>query len=105
MLYDRLYDKDSLSTFSICLPFAFFFLIFLVPVIFRVDYPFTVMRPSQIKFTGLHPGVRGRYLCPKPKFQNPFFVEYSWLVIWYNVCFEGGQLCDTKSPCLEARMP
>ena len=82
-----------------------FFLIFPVPVIFRIDYPFTVRRPSRIKFTGLHPGVRGRYLCPKPKFPNQFFIEYSWLVIWYNGCFEGGQLCDTKSPCLEATMP
>ena len=80
-------------------------LIFLVPVIFRIDYPFIVMRPSQIKFSGLHPGVRGRYLCPELKFQNPFFIEYSWLVIWFNGSCEGGQFCDTKSPCWEARMP
>ena len=80
-----------------------FFLIFLVPVIFRIDYPFIVMRPSWIKFTGLHPGVRGGggYLCRERKFQNPFFIECSWLVIWYNGSFEGGDLCDTKSPCWE----
>ena len=59
-----------------------------------------------MKFPVLHPGVRGRYLCSQPKCQNPFFfIEYSRLVIWYNGSFEGGQLCDTKSPCWEGRMP
>ena len=56
-----------------------YFLIFPVPVIFKIDYPLIVMRPSGIKFPVLHPGVRWRYLCPQPKFQNPFFIEYSRL--------------------------
>ena len=60
-----------------------YFPIFPVPVIFKKIV--------------LHPGVRGRYLCPQPKFQNP-----GWPVIWYSGSFEGGQLlCDTKSPCWE----
>ena len=42
-----------------------YFPIFPVPVIFKKIV--------------LHPGVRGRYLCPQPKFQNPFFIEYSRL--------------------------
>ena len=37
------------------------------------------MRPSEIKFPVLYPGMKGRYLCPQPKFQNPFFIEYSRL--------------------------
>ena len=49
-----------------------YFLIFPVPVIFKKIV--------------LHPGVRGRYLCPQPKFQNP-----GWPVIWYSGSFEGGQ--------------
>ena len=63
-----------------------YFLIFPVPVIFKKIV--------------LHAGVRGRYLCPQPKFQNP-----GWPVIWYSGSFEGGQLCDTKSPFWEERMP
>ena len=68
---------------------------------FLLDYPFIVMRPSQIKFPVLHPGMKGRYLCPKPKFQNPFLLNtLGWSVIWYSWSFEGGQ-----SPCWEGRMP
>ena len=33
-----------------------------------------------------------------------FLNTRGWLVIWYNGPFEGGQLCDTKSPCREARV-
>ena len=55
-----------------------------MPVIFKIDYPLIVMRPSQIKFPVLHPGMKGSYLCPQRKFQNPFFIEYSRPVIWYS---------------------
>ena len=58
-----------------------------------------------MKFPVLHPGMKGSYLCPQRKFQNLFFIEYSRPVIWYSGSFEGGQLCDTKSPCCEGRMP
>ena len=56
--YDWPYDNDSIS--AIC----FFFLIFPVPVIFKIDYPFIVLRPSQIKFPVLHPGVREILMSP-----------------------------------------
>ena len=54
------------------------------------------MRPSHIKFPVLHPGMKGSYLCPQCKFQNPIFIEYSRPVIWYS---------GTKSPCWKGRMP
>ena len=97
--YDWPYDNDSIS--AICI----FFLIFPVPVIFKIDYPFIVLRSSQIKFPVLHLGLRGDTYVPNLNFKTHFFIEYSRLVIWHNGSFEGGQLCGTKSPCWEGRMP
>ena len=51
-------DNGGISTFSVCLPFVCF-LIFSASVIFKIDYPFKVMRPSRIEFPFLLTGVGG----------------------------------------------
>ena len=98
------YDNDSILL-SQFVSHLLFFLIFPVPVIFKMDCPFIVLRPSQIKFPVLYLGLRGDTYVPNLNFKTHFFIEYYRLVIWYNGSFEGGQLCDTKSPCWEGRMP
>ena len=59
VLYDWPNDNGGISTFSVCLRFVCF-LIFSTSVIFKIDYPLKVMRPSRIEFPFLLTGVRGR---------------------------------------------
>ena len=85
VLYDWPNDNDGISTFLVCLPFVCF-LIFSPSVIFKIDYPFKVMRPSRIEFPFLLTGIISPIWISKPIFSS---VEVAMACWYFNIvlCF------------------